>query len=283
MSRGQVIRIRSGKYAVEYADGRVEETVARGVLRVKSDGIVTGDYVETANGAIGKVYPARTRFVRPAVANVDVLCLVLARPPEPDFLLADKVLASACAAGAEAVIAVNKTDLAGDVFARAIREYAAAGVPVVRVSAADGSGLDDLKDLLRGKLTAFCGQSAVGKTSLLNALFGLDRRTGEVAEKTLRGRHTTTACEIVREGEFRIADTPGFSAFSCDVSPEELADCYPEFAGLTCRFRGCSHLSEPGCAVRAAVENGRIPAARYERYAEIYGQLKEQRRNRYAK
>lgn len=274
-------RIRSGRYTVEYPDGRREETSARGALRLKSEGIATGDFVEAEGGVITGVYPARTRFVRPAVANVDVLCLVLACPPEADFLMADKVLAAASAAGADAVIAVNKHDLGGELYAEVLREYAGAGVPVVGVSALCGEGLDELRALLRGRLTAFCGQSAVGKTSLVNALFGLDRKTADVSEKTLRGRHTTTACEILSAGEYRIADTPGFSAFSLAAEKEELAALYPEFEGRACRFRGCSHVSEPDCGVRAAAERGEISPERYGRYVKIFGQLSEQRSKRY--
>ncbi len=251
-----------------------EEVTARGVLRIRSSGILTGDFVEVESGVITKVYPAKTKFVRPALANVDVLCIVLAVPPEPDFLLADKVLVAAEAAGTEAVIVVNKSDLDGDVYSRVLDEYKNAGVTVVHVSALTGDGIETLKGVIKGKLCAFCGQSAVGKTSLLNALFGLNRRTGEVSDKTLRGRHTTTACEIVRNGEFRIADTPGFSSFWCEVDSQTLSECYPEFSmAHECRFRGCKHLSEPDCAVKLAVERGEIHKARYDRYVELQSQL----------
>ena len=259
---------------VEYPDLSTEEVTARGVLRIRSSGILTGDYVEVKNGVIAGVLPAKTKFVRPALSNVDVLCLVLAMPPEPDFLLADKVLVASQVAGTETVIVVNKSDLSDDIYRRVMEEYRAAGVTIIRVSAVSGEGIEQLKNAIRGKLCAFCGQSAVGKTSLLNALFGLNRKTGEVSDKTLRGRHTTTACEIVRNGEFRIADTPGFSSFWCEVDADTLAGSYEEFSMATdCRFRGCRHLSEPDCAVKQAVDRGEIAKQRYLRYVELQSQL----------
>lgn len=284
MKRGQVIRIRAGRYNVN-CDGKFYECSARGQLRIKSDGIVPGDYVEIdeRSRTIDKVLPRKNLFIRPNVANVDTVNIVVASPPEPDFYMLDKLILSLLSKEAEIIISVNKSDINSDIFAEIYKNYSQIGCSIIQVSARTGYGIDELKEKLKGKFVAFAGQSAVGKSSLINALFGLDIRTNDVSDKTQRGRHTTTATRIYEFDGVRVADTPGFSAIIPDLLPEEAGLFYPEYFALLpeCRYRGCTHTGEPGCAVSKAVADGDLPLDRYTRYKLIVEELKNKEDNKY--
>ncbi len=274
--KGQVMRIRSGKYSVN-SDGILYECSARGGLKIKSEGIVTGDYVEFDEKklTVERIYPRKNVFSRPNVANVDAVNVVIACPPPPDFIMLDKLISVLISEKTKVYISVNKTDISDKTFEEVQKNYCAAGCKIFKVSAKTGEGIDSLKDAFKGKLVAFAGQSAVGKSSLLNAMFGLELKTGDVSEKTQRGRHTTTAAEIYSFDGVRIVDTPGFSCVVPNFLPEELGLFYPEYFSRLpeCKYRGCTHTSEPGCAVKKDVENGILYADRYSRYNKIFNEL----------
>ena len=277
---GRIIRSLSGFYDVQ-----TPETVitcrGRGVLRRDGQTPLTGDMVqitvEQGKGMIEKFLPRKNRFVRPAVANVDALVVFAANAnPVTEPFLIDRVAAIAQDQGVPVYLCVNKCDL--DPAVDLLRIYRNAGFPVIRASAETGEGVEQLRQLLRGKLTAFTGNTGVGKSSMLNALCPeLSLATGQVSQKLGRGRHTTRHVELfcLEEDTF-VADTPGFSSFDTEqmdvLLKENLQYTFPDFAGCLgkCRFQDCSHRAEPDCAVRAAVEAGRIEQTRYESYLRLY-------------
>lgn len=234
--------------------------------------MVVGDFVEVVDDAITKLYPRFSQFVRPNIANVNFVNVIVAPTPKPDFLLVDKMIISAINGGAKVIITVNKCDLSLDVFNYVSEHYSDVVNKIFAVSTVTNQGVELLKNELKGNLCAFFGQSAVGKTSLLNTMFGISNRVGEVSQKTLRGRHTTTSSQIHTVCGTKIVDTPGFSALSCQVKSAEIKECYPEFVNLenTCYYIGCTHTHEPDCAVKLALDSGKISVDRYNRYVEIY-------------
>lgn len=266
----------SGRFFVSTERGE-EECIARGVLKIKSDGIVTGDNVEVEDGVITCVYPRTSYFIRPSMANVDCVNIVVSCPPQPDYFVIDKLIVSCCMAGAKFIITVNKSDISDDVYKEIVAGYSHIADKIFFTSTKTGEGLQELKDYLQGKLCAFAGQSAVGKTSLVNSLFGYELLTNDVSKKTGRGRHTTTASSIFTKDGISIVDTPGFSVLKNYIKAEELSGFYPEFKdeAKECYYRGCAHISEPDCKIKLLVESGDIPTARYERYKILYKELKE--------
>lgn len=273
---GQIIKIHSGKYFVK-ANGEVYECSAKGALKIKSDGIFTGDFVEIENGVIKGVKERKSRLIRPSVANVDCVMIVVANPPEPDLYLFDKLIATAYSRNIPCAMVVNKMDC-NPQTAEIIRDnYSDAVDNIFNVSAKSGEGVEELKSFLSGKLVVFSGQSAVGKTSIVNRLFGENRRTGEVSVKTQKGKQTTTVSEITEREGIRVIDTPGFTAMDIDIEEDVFPWSYPEFSRLAndCRFADCRHINEPDCAVKKSVEKGEIFSGRYKRYKEIYKEIKE--------
>ena len=280
---GQVYKVHSDKYYVKSSN----ETFclrARGVLKIKADGISVGDFVQFDNHSITNVLPRKNHFIRPNVSNMDIIVGVVAPEPKPDFYLLDKLLISAIKENVDFVLVVNKQDLDNTLVQEIRTEYAKLDVPIYPICAKTGEGLDEVKKVLSGKLSALAGQSAVGKTSLINALFGLELKTGDLSEKISRGKHTTTRLEIFDFGDIKLVDTPGFAVIEADVSITELPECYPEYYEVAdkCRFRGCSHVSEPDCKVKELVNSGEFSIARYERYKEIYDEISK-RREKYEK
>lgn len=275
--KGQVVKSHGSEYFVKSG----EETfrlVARGKMKGKTE-ILVGDNVEFANGAISCVLPRVSRFIRPSVANVELIAAVLSAQPKPDFLMLDKLLVSAEKEGVEVIFVVNKNDLGEEIYEKVEKEYKGAGIEVFSVSAEQGVNLGALKNRLKGRLTAFAGQSAVGKSSLVNAMFGTSLKVGDLSVIG-RGRHTTTFSNIYTFGEWKIVDTPGFAVLETDMDETELARYYPEFeAHLNeCKFRGCLHAGEPDCAIAELARNGEISPERYQRYLEILKQLKERKK-----
>ena len=279
MKVGQVIKIHSGIYSV-LCGGEIVRCSARGSLKIKSDGIITGDFVQIDEGArtVDKVLERKNSFIRPSVANVDAVNVVVASPPRPDFIMLDKLLLTLSSKDVEIIITVNKSDLSECVYDEVLANYSDAGYKIFLVSAETREGLDDLKRELKGKLVAFAGQSAVGKSSLVNALFGLKLKTNDVSDKTQRGRHTTTVSEIHECGEYRVADTPGFSVLKPDIKPEEVALYYPEYYQRLpqCKFRLCTHSGEPDCKVIEDVNAGVLSKERYSRYVQILDEIKKE-------
>ena len=277
---GRIIRSLSGFYDVQTPE-EVVTCRGRGILRKGGQSPLTGDMVEITveqgKGMIEKILPRKNRFVRPAVANVDALVVFAANAnPVTEPFLIDRVAAIAQDQGVPVYLCVNKCDL--DPAVDLLRIYRNAGFPVIRASAETGEGVEQLRQLLRGKLTAFTGNTGVGKSSMLNALCPeLSLATGQVSEKLGRGRHTTRHVELfcLEEDTF-VADTPGFSSFDTEqmdvLLKENLQYTFPDFAACLgkCRFQDCSHRAEPDCAVRAAVEAGEIEQTRYESYLRLY-------------
>ena len=224
-----------------------------------------------------KIFPRKNSFIRPAVANMDALVIFAANVnPVTEPFLIDRVAAIAGDQGVQVILCVNKCDL--DPAADLVGIYEKAGFSVIRTSAETGEGVEALRSLIEGKLTAFTGNSGVGKSSILNRLAPeLKLATGEVSEKLGRGRHTTRHVELYCLGENTyVADTPGFSSFDTDqmevILKENLQYSFPDFGPYVgkCRFDDCSHRKEPDCAVRAAVEMGHIGKSRYDSYLKLY-------------
>ena len=285
---GRIIRSISGFYDVQ-TPSSVVTCRARGALRRGNASPLTGDIVEISadgnKGMVEKILPRKNRFVRPAVANMDALVVFAANVnPVTEPFLIDRVAAIAGDQEVKVYLCVNKCDL--DPAIDLARIYSNAGIPVIRASAETGEGVDELRELIRGKLVAFTGNSGVGKSSMLNKLCPeLDLPTGEVSEKLGRGRHTTRHVELYDLGdETYVADTPGFSSFDTDqmdvILKENLQYAFPDFGAFLgdCQFHDCSHRKEPGCAVRAGVETGKLEQSRYDSYLRLYekaSQIKE--------
>ena len=279
-TEGRILRSLSGFYDVQTPGGLIT-CRARGILRKAGNSPLTGDLVEISvekgKGMVERILPRKNHFIRPAVANVDALVVFAANVnPVTEPFLIDRVAAIAGDQNVDVYLCVNKCDL--DPAYDLVRIYEHAGFPVICTSAETGEGVQELRSLLEGKLTAFTGNSGVGKSSILNRLAPeLKLETGEVSEKLGRGRHTTRHVELYRLGEDTyVADTPGFSSFDTDqmelILKENLQYAFPDFGRFIgkCRFDDCSHRKEPDCAVRAAVEAGEIEKSRYESYLKLY-------------
>ena len=277
---GRILRSISGFYDVQTEDGLIS-CRARGILRKEGSSPLTGDMVEITvergKGMVEKILPRRNSFVRPAVANVDALVVFAANVnPVTEPFLIDRVAAIAGDQQVPVILCINKCDL--DPAVDLERIYRRAGFTVICTSAQTGEGVEQLRGLITGKLTAFTGNSGVGKSSVLNCLAPqLALTTGEVSEKLGRGRHTTRHVELYRLGEDTyVADTPGFSSFDTDqmevILKENLQYAFQDFGDKigSCQFRDCTHRKEPGCAVTAAVAAGEIEPTRYDSYLRLY-------------
>lgn len=282
-----------GSFYTVLADEDLQEYTLRAQKKLRHQKLtpMVGDRVRFTpgegddDGWIEEILPRKSELIRPSVANADMLMLVVASVPQPDMLLVDKLILRAERGGMTPAICVNKVDLGEELAQRIAAEYAGTELRVFSVSARTGEGIGALREAMRGKVTCLAGQSAVGKSSLLNALFGLNLETGGLSRKTERGRHTTRRAEMMAlDGSF-VLDTPGFSLLELetDMEPQEFAGLYPEYNALAadCRFQPCLHDREPGCAVRAAVESGALGAARWARYRQLLGEVRENWKGRY--
>ena len=287
---GKIIRGVGGFYYV-HAEGKVYECRAKGIFR--KDGIrpLPGDLAEIAvldetesKGNLERILPRKNALIRPAVANVDQAMVIFAfESPKPNFNLLDRFLVTMEKNGIPPVILFNKKDLAREGQQEEIlRRYVNTGYTMLFVSAKRGEELWQVRTVLKGKTTTVAGPSGVGKSSLINRLQTAERlQTGEISEKIERGRHTTRHTQLlpVEENTY-ILDTPGFSSIGLfDLRKEELGDLFPEIASRAdgCRFAGCSHLTEPDCAVKEALERGEISEGRYENYRLFYEELKNRK------
>lgn len=281
MEQGLIVKALSGFYYVQTGDGLLE-CRARGRFRLDGTSPLVGDRVQCSldsqgRGRIDHVEDRRNWFVRPTVANIDALVFVAANVnPVTDPFLIDRVSVIAADAGCELIVCLNKTDLdPGDTL---YRTFTQAGFPVICTSAETGAGLEELREALRGKISAFTGNSGVGKSSLLNRLLpGVNIPTAEVSEKLGRGKHTTRHVELFPLGAGAyVADTPGFASFEIEmmkpIAKEQLQYRFRDFEPYLggCRFLDCTHRKEPGCAVSAAVEEGQIAPSRYASYLRLY-------------
>lgn len=290
--RGRILRGVGGFYYV-YDGERIHECRARGRFRRDKVTPMVGDLVEFSpegeltHGYVEELLPRSSQLKRPPVSNIDrIFAVVSISAPEPDLLLLDHLLVGAHRQGIDAVVCINKLDLSQpDLVEEVAAQYVKAGYPVLRLSAAEGVGIDTMRKELNGHISALAGQSGVGKSSLINQLLpGAELEVGEVS-RIERGRHTTRHCELILlpEGGL-LADTPGFSLLEGEEEdPLLLKDHFIEFAQYEdeCRFATCQHIKEPDCAVRQAAERGEIAPQRMERYARLHEQARERWEHRY--
>jgi len=286
--RGKIIKGIAGAYFVHtQEDSRIYECKAKGVFRYQSIKPLVGDDVEINTddqpegfGTIVKVLPRKNELIRPAVANVDqAMVIFAAAEPEPNLNLLDRFLIMIQRQKLEAIVCFNKIDRVTQEEILFLRKaYEKSGHKLLFMSMKTGEGTDRLKELLKGKTTVFAGPSGVGKSTLINRLApAANMQTGDISRKIKRGRHTTRHSELIFvEEDTYVVDTPGFSSlYIDDVDKEELKDYYIEFDEYKedCRFIGCSHRSEPGCAVKQALADNKISKVRYDNYITLYEEL----------
>ena len=286
--QGVVIKGIGGNYDVA-CEGQILRCRASAKIKHQKNLLAAGEYVELRitddGGYITERLPRRNGLIRPAIANIDQLVILCSQaPPVTAPYLLDKVTVVALYQGIQPVILLNNSDLHDSVDL--YHAYQKAGFPVLRASAVTGEGVEEVKAMLAGKISAFTGNSAIGKSSILNRIdsrFGL--QVGDMSEKIARGRHTTRHVELFQldNGGF-VADTPGFSTFDAvrmeKLTKENLQQYFPEIDRFfaQCRFTDCKHIKEPGCVVREAVEQGEIAKSRYESYCMLYEEVAAQKR-----
>lgn len=292
--QGKIIKGIAGFYYVHVENKGIYECKAKGVFRNKSIKPLVGDNVcidvidETEKkGNITEILERENELIRPAVANVDQAMIIFAvKQPDPNLNLLDRFLVMMEFQNIDTIICFNKIDIGDAAFSEKLKRiYNNAGYKVMFASATETEGVETVKKALKSKSTVFAGPSGVGKSSMLNALTkDYKMETGAVSTKIGRGRHTTRHSEIfyIDENTY-VFDTPGFSSlFVPGMTKERLEDCFPEFMQYTnqCRFIGCSHISEPDCAVKEALQNNNISESRYENYKLMYQELKS-KENKY--
>ncbi|CDN44682.1 MULTISPECIES: ribosome small subunit-dependent GTPase A [Paenibacillus] len=300
---GLIVKALSGFYYVipDGASGKPLQCRARGIFKKRGESPLVGDRVVysasvTGEGTVEEILPRSTELVRPPVANADLAVLVFSvSEPSLSLTLLDKFLVHIEHSGLEAVLCLSKQDLSEDgPDAKEAREaidtvervYRAIGYRVIGTSSRQGSGLEEIRAVLKGRLALFAGQSGVGKSSLLNALVPeLKLETNEISSKLGRGKHTTRHVELVEAGsepgDGYVADTPGFSQLDFqELGIEDLSYGFKEMRELSpdCKFRGCTHTHEPGCAVTAALAEGTVAQSRYDSYVQFLGEMKEKKR-----
>ena len=283
MAQGTIIKAVSGFYYV-YSGGELVECKARGSFRHSGETPLVGDRVEFEKATVTKLLPRKNSFIRPAVANIDTMVFVAcAAKPVTDPFLIDRVSVIAAEAECDLIVVLNKCDLAP---AEELFEiYSRSGFPTVRTSAETGTGIEELRSLLKGRISAFTGNSGAGKSSIINRLIpGADIETADISDKLGRGKHTTRHVEFYPlDNASFIADTPGFASFEvsmiADISCEDLPGLFRDFSPYLgqCRFNDCRHLSEPDCAVTSAVAAGEVQKTRHESYVRLYDIVKNRK------
>ena len=290
--QGKIIKGIAGFYYIYAEDGNIYECKAKGIFRKDNFKPLVGDNVEITvlneeekEGSVTSILPRRNSLIRPAVANVDQACLIFAMEnPKPNFLLLDRFLIMMKQQEIPAVICFNKKDVGEKEEMEKLYEiYTGCGYRVVLSSTYEGEGMDEIHEILKGKTTVVAGPSGVGKSSITNCMQGeVQMETGEISKKLKRGKHTTRHSQVIPvEKNTFLVDTPGFSSlYLTDMKEEELRDYFPEFVMYEpqCRFQGCMHIHEPGCAVKKALSEGKISQQRYDNYLALYEELKEKRR-----
>ena len=291
MRQGTLVRGFGGFYTVRDAEG--QEFTLRCKKKFRRLGLspLVGDEVlftpgeGEEHGWLEEILPRSSQCLRPPVANVSLLLIVVAPVPEPDLLLVDRMMVRARAQGMDMLLVVNKCDLDEGLAQELSAQYAGAQVPVYAVSAESGQGLATLRERMGGRLCCLSGQSGVGKSTLLNALLGLSLETGEISRKIQRGKNTTRHAELLIKDGLRVLDTAGFSLLDLDggMEPVTLKEYYTEFAEYEgkCRIEPCYHDREPGCAVTAACGERAIHPQRLARYRALLAEVRQAWRERY--
>ena len=290
--QGKIVKGIAGFYYVHVVEFGLYECKAKGVFRKEKIKPLVGDNVEIdildeteKKGNIVEVLERKNELIRPAVANIDQSLVVFSvTKPKPHFNLLDRFLIMMESKRIPVILCFNKKDIAKEPEIHHLKEiYESCGYQMIFTSALEKENIEKVKQLLRGKTTAIAGPSGVGKSSLIN-IFQPDANmeTGTISEKIERGKHTTRHSELICiEEDTYIMDTPGFSSlYTNDFEKEELKYYFTEFEPYEgkCKFQGCDHVHEPNCAVKAALEEGKIHHIRYENYLEMYNELKEKRR-----
>ena len=289
--QGKIIKGIAGFYYVN-ADGVIYECKAKGIFRKDNRKPLVGDDVtfeildeEQRIGSISELLPRKSELIRPAVANVDQAMVIFAvSSPAPNLNLLDRFLIMMEQRGLPCLICFNKVDLVGqDTLDKYLTAYRDCGHLVLPVSVKKGMGMEALREKLLGRTTTVAGPSGVGKSSLINLLLGENAmEIGGLSAKIDRGKHTTRHSELLQfDRNSYIFDTPGFSSLEVmGVEKEELAGYYEEFGAYekSCRYGGCSHVTEPICGIKQAVEEGKISSVRYENYCQLYAELKARKK-----
>ena len=283
--KGVIVKAISGFYYVEVAD-KIYECKARGVFRKESNTPLVGDLVvisipDSGYPVIDEIKERKNFLVRPPVANIDTIIVVCSTvSPSPNYKVIDKMISTAVYNDITPVVVISKSDIKSGEEIYSI--YNQAGIKTIIYSAKTGEGLEEIYSLLPNKITAFIGNSGVGKSTLLNKLFpDFDLKTGEVSEKLGRGRHTTRTVELMKIKNGYVIDTPGFSTMQLEkysiTDKKQLQYTFPEFDDYLgqCKFISCSHTCEKGCAILQKVEEGIIPKSRHNSYVEMYNEIKD--------
>ena len=290
--QGKIIRGIAGFYYVHVPEKGILECKAKGIFRKNNLKPLVGDRVEVSlldeenkKGNIDEVLERSNELIRPAVANIDQVLVIFAiRKPEPNLNLLDRFLIMMQQKEIPCVLVFNKSDLVTEEEKQRLRDiYCGSRCEILFVSAKRDEGIEEIRNVLKGKTSTVAGPSGVGKSSIINKLqSGVSMETGSISEKIERGKHTTRHTEFISIGEDTfIMDTPGFSSLAVfDMEKEELEQFYPEFEEYRdiCRFNGCSHTHEPGCSVKEAIKEGKISKERYDNYQLIYEELKNKKK-----
>lgn len=284
--QGIIIGNISNTYKIE-TEEKIYTAYARGKFKKQDIKPLVGDRVEIelteeekGEAIIEEILPRKNEIKRPKIANIDQIVFIIStKNPKPDLLMLDKQLAYAEKIGIEPIIVVNKCDLK-DIYESIKELYSKVGYKVIVTSAKQNIGIDELKQILQNKISVFSGNSGVGKSSIINALFDKEKtQEGEISKKNKKGKNTTTDTKLYKlEENTYIADTPGFSSFEIsEIESKELDKCFREFMPEIekCEFVGCTHIKEENCGVKKAMQEGKISTERYERYCSMYDELKE--------